>query len=317
MHNANQHHATIGCRVCGAGGGSYIYGALPKAKAEELLTTHNNGANAAGTFLFRKKGTDLTGNSMVLSVIYKGTPTHHLMTREAKGGDWTVNKHTCEGATNVKQVAALLRKKMPWWPVPLVHPVMKGGTTDDSSGGGETKKPKKSTSSDAGGDVGSSGDGEAKKPKKSGAKSPTWLRKDLTTKAAAQAAIEEHCHGDVDGKDGVFVVWPKPNSSGSAYVVSVVFKSKVSHHVAMETDEGTWAINKKPCGTSSSILALVKFLGKKRPFWPVPLSHGIGSTKQGVRGGGYCLYKALSRSSGHVYECVQWRVLPVQSTFCV
>jgi len=116
---------------------TFIYPPLAKTKAEELLNSANDGAKKEGTFLFRMKPKS-EKLQYVLSVIYKGAPTHHLMTRSKVGDNWTVNKTVCEGITKLKQLATHLKTKKAWWPVPLLHPVMKGG------GGGDVK-PKKET----------------------------------------------------------------------------------------------------------------------------------------------------------------------------
>ena len=58
---------------------------LPRALAEELL----NG-NEDGTWLIRTKGN--SANDFILSVVYKGVPTHHALVREDDGKEFALNK---------------------------------------------------------------------------------------------------------------------------------------------------------------------------------------------------------------------------------
>ena len=178
----------------GGAGGSFIHKLLPKTKAEEMLTAHNGGACKDGTFLFRQIKSS-GPNAYVLSVIYRGKPTHHQCTREDKGGDWTINKHACAGITTIKALANHLKaKKAGWWPVALAIPVTGGG----GSGAAKPKpKPKAAASS---GEAGASGD--------SSAGSGAWLLEDITSKAAAATRLASEC-GDAP-KSGMFVCWPRP-----------------------------------------------------------------------------------------------------------
>jgi hypothetical protein len=57
-----------------------------------------------GRFLVRAK--ENADNDFVLGVVYKSTPTHHLVKRAAPGAEFTVNGTSTEGATTLAGVRA-------------------------------------------------------------------------------------------------------------------------------------------------------------------------------------------------------------------
>jgi len=230
----------------------YIYGPLPKQGAEERLAGHNDGANADGTFLIRKKPNDPAGNNYVLSVIFRGKPTHHRVFREAAGDPWTVNK-TDSGVSTLPELVKLLQAKKPWWPVPLLTPVPRA---EDTLGAGGVSETVLETAAPAARDA-----------------RPGWLVGGVGSKDEAATIVTKHCGGSVDGKDGTFCVWQRPGPP-PAFIITVVFRSTVTHH-RVANDGGAWTVNKKPLPGVQSIGDVVKYLGQKRPFWPVPLVNGV------------------------------------------
>jgi hypothetical protein len=67
----------------------------------EGLLLADGGATVSGKFLFRQP--DDSGNTFILSVVYKGAPTHHKVSRSSAGEEFEVNK-TPTGCTSLSQV---------------------------------------------------------------------------------------------------------------------------------------------------------------------------------------------------------------------
>lgn len=254
----------------GGGGGTkssgkppYVYGPLTKAVAEKKLTSFNSGANADGTFLIRRQPNDEDGNNFVLSVIYKGKPTHHKLFRESKSHPWTVNKTPCQDITSIPGVVKHLQTKKSWWPVPLTTPVAKeGGVKSSSTSKSAAPKATKATPTSTA--------------------QPSWLVDTVKRKDEAAETVTEYCGGDISGKDGTFCVWPKPNTEpGTSFVVSVVYRSQMTHHAAKQEEDGKWTINKKNVPDATEIADVVRFLENKHPFWPVPLTNPVGAKETG------------------------------------
>lgn len=61
----------------------------------------------------------------VLSVMHRGQPSHHLLSRDATEGIFLLNRKPCGPGTlhSLAQVVVYLSKKRPGWPAPLLSPV--------------------------------------------------------------------------------------------------------------------------------------------------------------------------------------------------
>ena len=69
------------------------------------LLLADGGAETSGKYLVRSKGSST--DEFILSVIYKGQPTHHTCTREADGAEFAVNK-TPTGCNDLAAVSSHL-----------------------------------------------------------------------------------------------------------------------------------------------------------------------------------------------------------------
>ena len=107
----------------------WFHESIKKPEADELLLA-DGGESIAGKFLLRRKGA--AENDFILSVIYKGAPTHHAVAREREGKEFAVNK-TPTGKTDLEGVVEYLRSKQPKWPVPLTEGVRGGDGGSDSN----------------------------------------------------------------------------------------------------------------------------------------------------------------------------------------
>ena len=105
----------------------YYHGPIPKGKAEELLAA-DDGLEITGKFLIRKKGKDPELTKFIISVVYKGKPTHHALEREAEGEEFVLNKQKT-GKMTIKEICDFLTKKRKEikWPIALKDGVANGG----------------------------------------------------------------------------------------------------------------------------------------------------------------------------------------------
>ena len=101
---------------------NFFHGSIKKAVADELLEA-DDGLATKGKFLIRQKGENT--DAFIISVVYKGAPTHHALVREGEGEEFTINKQPT-GKTTIADVVKYLATKQPKWPVPLTEGVPNG-----------------------------------------------------------------------------------------------------------------------------------------------------------------------------------------------
>ncbi len=82
-------------------------------RADSLLLA----IGAEGTFLTREKAHGKE-DEVVLSVIFTGKATHHLVNRDSETGTMMINGRETPAKT-LGELQTLLRKKQPYWPAPL------------------------------------------------------------------------------------------------------------------------------------------------------------------------------------------------------
>jgi len=81
--------------------------------------------------------------------------------------------------------------------------------------------------------------------------------------------------GSVAGKNGRFLL--RRREQKSEYVLTLVFKDKVTQHLVAKNDAGLWTVNKKAYGNHKALPAMVMACAKD-PLpkgWPVKLSEGV------------------------------------------
>jgi Ca2+-binding EF-hand superfamily protein len=109
----------------------YFHGPIPKKDAETLLLA-NGGGEVTGRYLIRAKGDGK--KEFILSVVYKGKPTHHNVSLLASG-NFSINKKESKAKTLAALTKILAKKnKALGWPVPL---------TEGVNGPKPAKKPSK------------------------------------------------------------------------------------------------------------------------------------------------------------------------------
>ncbi|EGD75476.1 hypothetical protein PTSG_06550 [Salpingoeca rosetta] len=93
----------------------WMHPPMTKGEADALVKKHGM---KEGTFLVRPRGA-AHPNEYVLTVVYKGKSTHHLLKQADKQSTFTVNGNVMPDCMRIEQVIAGLRSTKKFWPVPL------------------------------------------------------------------------------------------------------------------------------------------------------------------------------------------------------
>ena len=279
--------AAVAASAPSDGNGLYFFEGLKKEGAEKLLLA-DGGADISGKFLFGGKA-----NKGLLSVIYKGKPTHHALAKAA-GAKYTLNKNPTP-CNNLEEVAKYFNQKRPKWPVPLTegvkNPKRAGGSGGSNTGGGGSSTPKVEyieveeeiqvevevdvTDDEATAAAGGGGDGGGGGPEADA--DYQFNHKKINKVKADEILLAD----GGDGKSGKFLFRTKPKTAND-FLLSVIYKGKPSHHTCTFED-GTFLLNKNPT-KMKTLYDLAAWLEQKRPKWPVPLTEGV--TRKGYTGGG-------------------------------
>lgn len=255
----------------GSGGGDgskyppWLHGSIGQEAAVMLLEQHGL---VDGTFLVWQRWPHLEvvpGTTYVLSVVFKGKPTHHALMTDPSTGRWTINK--TQFATKHSDLFALiteLGKKgaMQGWPVVLNPgvPVPQGEKGPDmlpiAEGAGKGK-----FNADAGGD---------RRPL-SGAVGGTgsdWLHGSIG-KADAKALV-------AGKKNGTFLVW-EFRLEKDKYALTVVYKGTPTHHQVIRNKQGIWMIGNSALTHHTDMIAMINALSVPgvAKGWPVPLAFPV------------------------------------------
>jgi len=222
----------------------FVHASLSKDAANKLLIA-NGGASVSGKFLIRQKG---NSEDYVLSVIYKGTPTHHSIQKSE--GEFLVNKQPT-GASTIADVVEHLRQKRPKWPVALTEAVLSNGASLPTATGGAVANA-----------------AAVAAPEPPAAANVTDVVHKSLSKADAEALLLQNGGADVSGKHLVRA----KGASSDAFLLSVVYKGAATHHaLARESNGAEFTLNKQPTG-ETSIAGVLKAYSQKRPKWPVALT---------------------------------------------
>ena len=242
----------------GGGGGmsEYFHGMINKENANELLSA-DGGNEVSGKFLFRAKKEE---GKYLLSVVYKGNPTHHTIETD-DDGKLLLNK-AATGQSTLSDLVEHLRTKgkQPKWPVPLTQGVPGPGGGSGGGNGG------------SGGTAAVGGTGVTVVPAGPVVESDADFQffHGKINKEKAEAKL-----GD-GSSDGTFLFRAKAKEG--EYLLSVVYKGKPTHHTVANAETSTFTLNKNPT-QCKTLQELAKWLESKRSKWPVPLTKGI--TREG------------------------------------
>eukprot|EP00730_Choanoeca_flexa_P019167 TRINITY_DN9353_c0_g1_i1.p1 TRINITY_DN9353_c0_g1~~TRINITY_DN9353_c0_g1_i1.p1 ORF type:complete len:1142 (+),score=314.28 TRINITY_DN9353_c0_g1_i1:24-3428(+) len=261
--STNGSRATSVRRGSVSGAGYRPHKVLTKAKAEELLLAKSSDN---GTALIRQRE-EGNVNEFILSVMFNGKATHHLLKRTAPKQPFTLNKTALE-CTTFNDVIKHLRVKRPFWPVPLKTMVPAAAPNGGKVSGNASRSQSVSGKPAANGSRRASSASESTKraanPKAKGDYFHGYLRKD-----EAEARMLA-----VGKEDGVFLLRTRTADNvtkmAQQLIVSVCFKGKPTHHLLEKTDN-SYKLNKTTLDVSS-LDEVVRHLGTKHPYWPVPLS---------------------------------------------
>lgn len=154
-----------------------------------------------------------------------------------------INGKLSSGASTDADLIAFLRSKHKGWPLELTE-----GVPASSSGGG-----------------GGAGSGAR-----------TLVKPSYYHGAIKKLDTEELLTADNGAKQaGKFLIRSKSESDND-YIVSVIFKGKVTHHAVSRPGAGdTFTVNGKLETTATDLDGLVEFLRSKHKGWPLELTEGV------------------------------------------
>jgi hypothetical protein len=177
--------------------GPYFHGAIGKSEADALLLA-DGGDRTSGKFLFRSKRE--SSDNFILSVIYKGKPTHHSAEREGKGKEFALNK-VPTGANTLEELAIFLEKKNASWPVPLIVGVPNSSNLLTLAPSGDLNGP--------------------------------YLHGSIKKEAA-----EELLLANSGSKTAGKFLFRSKGASTDNFILSVIYKGKATHHTVQREAEG-------------------------------------------------------------------------------
>ena len=213
------------------------------------LTPHRAPGRADGHFLLRHA----EGHTHILSVVYHGKPTHHKVAAGG-GGALVVNGKQYGAPASLEELVATLTAADGGWPVPL---------TGHVSAAAPSRPPRKAASG-AGKDKGGgewvphSFRARARQCRGAG----PWLAAEMSRDEADAAVLAE------GGANGRFLVRP----SEGAYILSLAYRGKGTHHSIKKREDGVYTVNGKAYGAPTSLARLIKLLSKPCEGWPCVLT---------------------------------------------
>ena len=220
-----------------------------------------------GRFLVRTR--DGKPGEYVLCVVFKGKPTHHLISKN-EDGNLTVNKKTFGGHKKIADLVSELSTKTAGWPVPLDKPVAREGEGAEAAAAPKVAAAKKSPTKKAAGGKG------------------VYVHKGISREKAEELVTNAGL------QDGRFLLRTREGKPGE-YVLCVCFKGKPTHHLMGKNADGVYIINKKSYGDFKKPAQLISHLSKKGPGWPVALDKPVYVEAKG--GGGDGAAKAAAKEA--------------------
>jgi len=219
----------------------WLFGQLTNGEANDLLASGPGVSD--GRFLVRTR----SSNEHVLSVVYKGKGTHHLI-RPGENGFLLVNKKQYGESRTIEELVETLRGSCKGWPVRL--------TTFPSN----NKSNEEASENSEGGE---------------NVDDPEWLHNEIT-REEAEGIVKEN--GQIDGQ---FLVRKREGHPGQ-FVLCVVYKSKPTHHLIAKNDDGNYCINKRVYGTGATdVVSLIAVLQQPNVAgWPVQLTQPLSRTQK-------------------------------------
>jgi len=230
---------------------AWVHDAMSNAKSEALFKTADS--SGEGVFMVRRRGTEFP-KGFVLSVIYKGKPSHHLIHVAPEKSK--INKATLKGSSSVHDVIRELRKKHKFWPVPLTDSILpdiagEKKAAEDASKARQTAKSNAAAADDAAASAAaaaaaeaeavSTADAEAAKEAESAAAAATAAADAASAAAKTAQAAQRHSvqmevfHDEEDGgmmgfgdSDGEDNAPPATASSGSGSSAAATHDAELS-----------------------------------------------------------------------------------------
>ena len=193
----------------------------------------------------------------IVSVIYKGNPTHHSLEREDDSAEFKINKQST-GCTTLEDAVQFLssKQKASKWPLALTNHVSSSGGGDGSEGGADASAAAAEPQAEPRAEPAAAGGG------------PSFFHGPIKKGAADELLLAD----GGDGVNGKYLVRSKPSAPDTDFILSCIYKGNPTHHALVRpaVDE-EFTINKQPTGCYT-LEDCVVYLAEKRPKWPVKLT---------------------------------------------
>ena len=237
-----------------------VPGELSKVNVDEILM---QGSSGDGSFVIRDTiGNPNLAGTWTMSIVYRGKPTHHLVSRDASGTLLISKKDWSSGEwRNLGQLVASLSSNTlpPGWPVRLTVPCGNAKSTSEPPALPQRQQP---------------GYPQAE---------------NLIHPPMSKQQADDLANDKLGGVDGNFFIRQRQEANNLQHVLTVIYKGRTTQHPATQTIEGsTIILNGHDTGTRS-VPALIEMCRSQHKWWPVPLLDRLttaGDMVRGVGGGG-------------------------------
>eukprot|EP00045_Choanoeca_perplexa_P011891 m.127608 g.127608 ORF g.127608 m.127608 type:complete len:627 (+) comp15805_c0_seq1:75-1955(+) len=228
----------------------WLFDKITKEQAEELIM---NAGGKDGRWLVRPRPTANGTGDYVLSLVFKGKPTHHLI-QKRPDGVYTINKKAYGEPKTVTEAMKLLAAESPppGWPVRLTDPCV-------------NPNARASVRSNAG-----SRGGSQRGSRRGSQRAPAWMHKPMSKADADKLLLSS------EPTEGKFFVRGRGPEHPGEYVLTVFYKGKPTQHLLKQPGKGKeYQVNNNVCPSCTTLGQAVKLLRAPHKFWPVPLKDHV------------------------------------------
>eukprot|EP00054_Salpingoeca_dolichothecata_P030073 m.241623 g.241623 ORF g.241623 m.241623 type:complete len:790 (+) comp26590_c1_seq1:61-2430(+) len=250
---------------------------ITKDKAEEHL---RDGGLENGKFLVRPRANQ--AGEYILSVVFKGRPTHHLV-KPGDSGSMVINGKAYGSPADLEELITLLSsEQLPkGWPVRLTKNALPTGSSPSSS----TATPSSPSPASTPAPAPSSEPASAPSNTNASPSAPSSAPSASTSSSSSNNYMHpEMPQADANAimnasnpQEGTFFVRPRTGKPGE-HVLCVVYKGRPTHHLlkpVASADGDVYTVDNKLTKHCKTIDEVIEFLREKQPFWPVPLTNHV------------------------------------------
>lgn len=261
---------------------SWLWGEISREQAEELIL---GGDRKDGTFLVRARPKHV--GQYLLTLVFRGRATHHLLVKSPDSQCWTINKKQFGSCQMLTEVVSLLREPVAGWPVVLSTEIsnpdpsessevtttdIEESSTGDSSADGVPQTVDTTTP-----DIANTSNLDEIVSVDSTNEDQPYFHGQIS-RDESEAIIRQYASVNKGGSiDGLWLVRQRAGKvvDMSELVILVGYQGRCTHHLCQKQPDGMIKVNGKDTNQSSSLSAVLTFLKNKPPFWPVDMDEFV------------------------------------------